>query len=228
MAKQLQLDLPQWGGRRPGAGRPRLHQRSGLRGPGVPHLRHGAIAQRHPVHVTLRLQPGVGYLRSQGRARVLQDAFRAARIRLGMRVVHYSIQGNHLHLIVEVESSEALSRAMQGLAIRIARRLNALAARKGAVFADRYHARALASRREVANAVRYVLGNYRHHTREPLPARWRDPLSSAAFVDTRPGDDAPVAPPRTWLLRIGWTLEPSVPCPRRYEPSMPAGRPQAG
>ena len=207
MAKQLQLDLPQWGGRRPGAGRPRQHQRPGLRGPGVPHLRRGAIAERHPVHVTLRLQPGVGYLRSQGRARVLQDAFRAARIRFGMRVVHYSIQGNHLHLIVEVESSEALSRAMQGLAIRIARRLNALAARKGPVFADRYHARALVSRREVANAVRYVLRNFRHHTREPLPARWEDPLSSARFVREKPEDDAPVAPPRTWLLRVGWLRE---------------------
>ena len=206
MGKQLKLDLPQWGGRRKGAGRPRKHERPGLRRPGVPHLRRGSIAGRHPVHVTLRLQPGVGYLRTQSRAQVLQDAFRAARIRFGMRVVHYSIQGNHLHLIVEVESCAALSRAMQGLAIRIARRLNALAARKGAVFADRYHARALVSRREVANAVRYVLRNFRHHTRERLPARWEDPLSTARFVHARPDHDAPVAPPRTWLLRVGWRL----------------------
>ena len=207
MGKQLELDLPKRGGRRQGAGRPRKHERPGLRGPGVPHLSRASIAERHPVHVTLRVQPGVGYLRAPSRARVLQEAFRAARIRFGMRVVHYSIQGNHLHLIVEVKSRAALSQAMQGLAIRIARRLNALAARKGAVFADRYHARALVSRREVANAVRYVLRNFRHHTRERLPPRWQDPLSSARFVRARPDDDAPVAPPRTWLLRVGWLLE---------------------
>src|SRR5205807_2383895 len=98
--------------------------------------------------------------------------------RFGMRVVHYSIQGNHLHLLVEAENALALARGMQGLAIRIARRLNRLARRSGPVFADRYHAHPLVSRREVANAVRYVLGNYRHHAREYLPPRWDDPFSS--------------------------------------------------
>jgi REP element-mobilizing transposase RayT len=159
------------------------------------------LSPHHPIHVTQRVQPGVGYLRSQSRAKIIEDALRGQSNR--MRVVHYSIQGNHLHLIVEVESKAALSAGMQALAIRIAKRLNALAARRGAVFVDRYHARALSTRREVAHAVRYVLENYRHHARASLPPRWRDPLSSAAL---RP--DAPVAAARTWLLRIGWKLEP--------------------
>ena len=34
--------------------------------------------------------------------------------------------GNHLHLIVEADGNEALSRAMQGLCIRIAKALNAM------------------------------------------------------------------------------------------------------
>ena len=54
------------------------------------------------------------------------------------------------------------------------------------------------------DAVKYVLDNYRHHTREHLPARWDDPLSSAQFLDRQPGEDAPVVRPRTWLLRVGW------------------------
>jgi REP element-mobilizing transposase RayT len=205
MSGQLNLALPKWGGRRDGAGRPRTREHPGLFKPGVPHLRRAELSRHHPIHVTLRVQPGVGYLRSQSRAKIIEDALRGLSNR--MRVVHYSIQGNHLHLIVEVESKAALSAAMQGLAIRIAKRLNALAARKGAVFVDRYHARALSTRREVAHAIRYVLENYRHHTREHLPSRWRDPLSSAA-----PKADAPVAAPRTWLLRVGWKLEPP---PRR-------------
>ena len=206
MEKQRKLPLKFRGGRRKGAGRPRTRPHPGLDGPGVPHLPRQPLAARHPVHVTLRLQPGVGYLRSGSRARAIEDALRAARLRFGMRVVHYSIQGNHLHLIVEVEGAEALSRGMQGLAIRLAKRLNALAGRKGAVFADRYHSRALVTPREVANAVRYVLGNYRHHTREYLPPRWEDALSSARFLRDPPEGSAPVALPRTWLLRAGWKL----------------------
>src|SRR6266851_67370 len=138
------------------------------------------------------------------RANLLENAFREARLRFGMRIVHYSIQGNHLHLIVEVDDTVSLSRGVQGLAVRIARRLNALIRRRGAVFVDRYHAHALRTRREVAHAVRYVLGNYRHHTREYLPPRWDDPYSSSRFLRAAPKSDAPVMPPRTWLLRIGW------------------------
>jgi len=156
------------------------------------------------VHVTLRVQPGIGYLRAYRRARLLEHAFREARLRYGMRIVHYSIQGNHLHLLVEVDDAEALTRGMQGLAIRIARRLNALIGRRGAVFADRYHSRALETRREVGNAVRYVLGNHRHHTLEHLPPRWDDPWSSARFLNGAMESDAPVMPARTWLLRVGW------------------------
>ena len=213
MPRQLQLALPQWGGRRKGAGRPRTRSHPGLDRPGVPHQTRAELSPHHPVHVTQRVQPGVGYLRGYRRAKVIEQALRKAHLRSGMRVVHYSIQGNHLHLIVEAEDAGALSRGMQALAIRIARRLNALASRRGAVFVDRYHAHALSSRREVANAVRYVLGNYRHHAREHLPPHFRDPLSSAV---ARP--DAPVAPPRTWLLRIGWKLEPAPRRPSGYEP----------
>ena len=204
MARQLSLPLPKRGGRRKGAGRPRKLPHPGLRGPGVPHLKRAEIAPRHPVHVTMRVQPGVGYLRGYQRAKLLEDAFHEARLRFGMRIVHYSIQGNHLHLIVEVDDTGSLSRGVQGLAVRIARRLNALIRRRGAVFVDRYHAHALRTRREVAHAVRYVLGNHRRHTREHLPPRWDDPYSSSRFLRAAPKSDAPVMPPRTWLLRVGW------------------------
>jgi REP element-mobilizing transposase RayT len=153
----------------------------------------------------MRLLSGVGYLRARRRTKLLEAAFREARLRFGMRIVHYSIQGNHLHLLVEVDSAEALARGMQGLATRIARRLNALIGRRGAVFVDRYHSRALRTPREVANAIRYVLGNYRHHTLEHLPSRWEDAMSSTRFLrGGRPGENAPVVEPKTWLLRVGW------------------------
>jgi len=190
--KQLLLELPTWGGQRRGAGR----QPNGRKA-GVSHLRRPELSGREPVHVTVRVRAAVGYLRAQSRVRVIEDAIAEASDRFGMRIVHYSIQGNHLHFLVESEDSGALARGMQGLCIRIARGLNGLSNRHGRVFDDRYHAHVLRTRREAANAVKYVLGNYRHHTLEHLPPRWEDPCSSA-----RPG--ARVAPPKTWLLRVGW------------------------
>lgn len=185
MPKQLKLPLPQWGGKREGAGRPRTRPHPGLEGPGVPHLLREQVNPRHPVHVTLKVRPGIGYLRAQRRARAIVRALNES----GLRVVHYSIQGNHLHLIVEVDDNEMLARGMQGLAIRIAKRLNALQNRRGPVFVDRYHAHMLRSRRETANAVRYLYRNYRKHTYEHVEPRWSDPLTGS------------LAAPWTWLLK---------------------------
>ncbi len=147
----------------------------------------------------MRLQAGIGSLRAYRRAKLVQDALRVTRERFGVRIIHYSVQGNHLHLIVEAEGATALSRGMQGLATRLAKRLNALANRRGGVFADRYHARALTSPREVANVIRYVVANYHHHARESLPPGWADPLATRV--------DAPLVAPAVWLPRVGWTLE---------------------
>lgn len=207
--KQLRLEFRKRGGRRLGAGRPRVHEHPGLVGPGVPHVEREAFGSRRAVHVTQRVRPDVGYLRKQGPAQVLLRAFKDAAERGGMRIAHYSVQGQHLHLVVEAADKRALSLGMQGLAIRVARRLNARLGRRGPVFADRYHAHILESRREVANAVRYVTGNYRHHAREWLADDFRDPLA------TLPG--RPLATPLLWLLRVGWMSEPQRP-PRPFEP----------
>jgi REP-associated tyrosine transposase len=95
---------------------------------------------------------------------------------------------------------------MQGLATRLAKGLNALARRRGGVFADRYHAHPLKTPRETKRAVRYVLTNYRHHALEYLPTGWTDPLASARFANLPPANDAPVVAPSVWLLRVGWRL----------------------
>ena len=194
--KQMELKLQRRGGKRRGAGRKPKGDNAG-----VSHSRRPQFKARHPVHVTMRLLSGVGYLRGYSRRRAIEDALRQAKRRFGMRVVHYSIQGNHLHLIVEVEDPSMFSRAIQGLAIRLARALNRIAGRTGKVFSDRFHSHVLESLRKVVNAVRYVLENFRHHLREDVAPLGVDPCSSAAWFGTPRADDAPVSPPRTWLLR---------------------------
>ena len=194
--KQLPLPLKTWGGKRKGAGRPPTGAKAG-----VSHLKRARFPGRHPVHVTLRTLPGTGYLRGDRRYRAIVEALREAKERHGVRVIHYSVQGNHLHLLVEAAGAESLARGVQGLSVRLARALNRAARRRGKVFADRYHAHVLASRREVARALRYLLENFRHHLREDVAPRGADPCSSAAWIEIPLPDDAPVLRPRTWLLR---------------------------
>ena len=190
-----------WGGARPGAGRKRDP------GSGVPHGTRPALGKTHPVHLTWRFVPGLPNLRSPGLAALLRHAFDAGKDRFGFRLVHYSIQSNHLHLIAEAEDERALSRGMQGLGVRIAKRLNKELDRAGRVLSDRYHARQLRSPREVRHALRYVINNaLKHGVRCALP----DPCSSGHVFDGwrdfahSLSAHAPVCTARTWLLRVGW------------------------
>jgi len=128
-----------------------------------------------------------------------------------MRLVHWSVQGNHLHLIVEAKDRLALSRGMQGLKIRLAKALNRLWGRAGSVFSDRYHAVALRTPRQVRSALLYVLNNFRKHEGQRgrrLPPSFVDPLSTALAFDgwkrQTPIPSSWKTKPRTWLLAKGW------------------------
>jgi REP-associated tyrosine transposase len=129
--------------------------------------------------------------------------------REGFRLVHFSVQSNHMHLLVEGGCRTSLSRGLQGLAVRMARALNRLWRRIGSVFADRYHDRILRSPTEVWNALRYVLCNARKHGAWTSRSR-PDPMSSAPWFDgwsdalPEPAESASIPRARTWLLNDGW------------------------
>ena len=158
MPRQTSLVFRTWGGARQGAGRKRATARSN-----VSHLKRAPLDANHPVLVTMRVRRDVPNLRTQRPMAGVRLAFAGGRRRFGFRLVHFSVQGNHLHLIVEAADKRALSRGMQGLAIRLARRVNGALGRTGGMFADRYHARALGTPREVRNALAYVLLNRQRH-----------------------------------------------------------------
>ena len=198
---QLELKARTHGGRREGAGRKRVLTS------GLPHLRRPALASRHPVHVTLKVRPGLPGLRGDRAFPVVRSALRMARRRLGVRLVHFSVQSKHLHLVVEAADIAALGQGIKGLAVRLARRLNTLFGTKGAVFPDRFHARALRSPTEVRDALGYVVHNYAAHLAPDgfvIPRGTRDLLSSAAWITAPPPESAPVVAAETWLLREGW------------------------
>jgi len=111
--------------------------------------------------------------------RVLQKA--ARQFRQMFRTIEYSVQSNHVHLVVEAADQRELSRGMQGFGIRLAKNLNLRLERRGRVLSDRYHARTLRTPTQTLNALRYVRQNtHLHRWREGLRASWNpDPCSTA-------------------------------------------------
>ena len=211
--KQLEIAFRTWGGRRD-------HSRRKNRRTTVAHVARERFRPSEPLHVTLRLGAPYRNLRERASVAALGAAFRkgCGRGRHGFRLVHFSIQPTHLHLVVEAAELGTLSRGIQGLCVRVARRLNRLFRRRGSVFADRYHARVLRTPREVRTTLVYVLQNARHHraTGAPAPgAPWTDVLSSARLFDgwtvnllsglsPPAGEEPPVLPAKSWLLTTGW------------------------
>src|SRR5688572_5430621 len=184
-SRQLSLSLrsqPRWGGARAGAGR-----RPGP-DPAIRHLPRERFHRPLPTHVTLRVRAGVPSLRTVPIVREIQRSFSAGCERPGFRLVHYSLQGNHAHLVVEAADQVALGRGMKAIGARLARAVNRVTGGRGSVLADRYHHRLLRTPREVHHALRYVLLNARHHVGKARSVLGRtavrfDPASSARWFD---------------------------------------------
>jgi hypothetical protein len=141
----------------------------------------------------------------------------------GVRVVHYSIQDNHLHLMIEGTDRADLGRKMKLLFSRIAMAVNRVARRAGKLFADRHHRHELTTPTEVRRALVYILFNERkHHAHSNTKL---DEASSAIWVvdwspDSAPSAESlarerakypmgpPITPPKTWLARTGWRRAP--------------------
>ena len=207
-------------------GRPRKGEKAGS-----PHKKRAAFKASEPVHVVLRVEKALGRLRRRDIYRAVRGATLVVASREGFRIVHISIQGNHIHLLVEADGRKALSRGMQAFQISAAKRMNAVVRevdpethevkrRSGKVFSDRYHSEVITSRRQARHALAYVLNNWRKH-REDRDVSWNvDPFSSGiafrgwkvfadpSFTWSAPAGYEPmiVWEPKTWLLSQGWLM----------------------
>lgn len=216
---QLCLQFRTRGGARRGAGRPPNGERAG-----VTHARRPHLARHHAAIVTMKVLTGLPSLRRTPLFLEIRKALAAGKDRFGFRLVHFSIQGDHVHLIAEAEDRHSLSRGMQGLSVRFARAVNRHLDRKGRVLRDRFHERVLKTPRAAQFALRYVLLNARKHNPAAIPCGFVDERSSAPWFAgfARPGSLAfgasaarqqwartgvspsPVVTARTWLLRVGY------------------------
>jgi putative transposase len=180
----------------------------------MPHDTRPKVDPRYPVQVTIRATPGLPSLRSPRVFGALRRAIARASLDR-FRVIHFSIQQDHGHFIVEGDEARRARGGMHGLAIRLALAVNRALGRKGQVVGDRYHARPLTTPRQMRNSMVYVLLNFRKHLRAPACI---DPRSSGSHFSgwqRAPGiadaitaaiTDSPSATvaPATWMARVGW------------------------
>ena len=212
MKRQLGFEFRSRGGARQGAGR----ERGSGRAPG--HARRPRLGKNVPVHVTLRAVAEVRCLRAQVVFAMVRGMIARSQ-RADFRVVHFSVQGSHIHLICEADDGRALGRGMQFLSSMIARGVSSTRGRRGSTWRERYHRRDLTSPRQVRNALRYVLMNHeKHGPQDSHTGPLLDPCSSALWFDgwsraTAPALRAlakhvrwgpPVVLAQGWLLRRGW------------------------
>ncbi len=169
-----------------------------------------------PSHVTLRVQRGIPSLRSRRFLREFRKTLRQANVRRDFRVVHYSVQSNHVHLLVEAAGRGAMGRGMKSIGARLARAVHRVFDRTGSVLHGRYHIRVLRTPREVRHALAYVLLDARQHGKERTGAappvrldegasgRGFDGWKAGRFREHPPPGRPEVAQAHTWLLRTGW------------------------
>jgi REP element-mobilizing transposase RayT len=186
-----------------------------------------------PVHVTIRIVGNVESLRRRDTYLALREVTIVTATRADFRIVHMSIQRDHIHLIVEADGKAALSKGVQGFAISAPRQINKAITerggdrRTGKVISERFHARPLVSPRAVRHAVADLLNNWRHHREDQAQptSSWRvDPFSSGAlFFGWKELVDSPVLwplpptyhplivlRPRTWLLQTWHRFHPLI------------------
>ncbi len=209
------------GGPRKGAGRKPSGRRSD------PKRAREKFRRTTAVHVTLRIRQGVRSLRCKPFVKEIRKSFRQANERGDFRLLHYSLQAGHVHLIVEADNQEALGRGMKSIGARIARAAQRVFGIKGRVISGAYHPHLLRTPREMYHALRYVLLNIRKHYHQqfhgPPPRVQIDEASSARWFENfsrpMPADRSgkrEVSRPRSWLPKTGW---------KRFGPIDPAAIP---
>ena len=174
------------------------------------------------MHVTCRCAKGVGRLRTGEVRQAIARAIAHVNQRKEFRVVHVSVQHDHLHFLVEADDHQTFVSGMRALTITVAKAINAAKQRTGRVFGYRYHATTIESPRQARNALAYVLNNWRHHLEDE-----KSLASRSALIDPYASGGSLHRLARTRGVRPtdAYAARPRAPgCSRRAGPSIRSSR----
>lgn len=209
-----------WGGRRRGAGRPNKSGR-------VSHERRETVDYKKPLHLTLKVSAKKWDLRCEDVSAAFKNGAAGAQ-KFGLRILHYSILRDHIHLIVEAKDNHSLAQGMRSFGSRLGIALRKIFGGSGPVFKGRYHLSVIKSPSQMKNSLAYVLQNFAKHSQL---LKHVDQFSSAAYFNDWSALFGPTAgpilldlnvsqrqlaperlaqipnylcQPKSWLAREGW------------------------
>lgn len=139
-----------------GAGRPAIHDR------GVRHIARDEIKRLTVLHLTVKIEKTKAGLRNKDTLKLLHRAILKAR-KQGLSILHYTLEYDHVHMMVEADDKTTLSKGMQAFGITFSKGVNRLKVAVGRVFKTRYDYRKLKTPTEIKNTLNYILGNSTKH-----------------------------------------------------------------
>ncbi len=146
------------GGSRKGAGAKK--KKPGMQN----HLPRPQFKSSWPLHINVKMVKEIPNLRTKHRFKLIKRAILKAREKK-LRIIHFCVQSNHLHLLVEASDKAELGKSMQSFCTSLAKLINNSCRRRGRVFVDRYHLHILRTSQEVKNAMKNIFQKLYKHTK---------------------------------------------------------------
>ena len=138
------------------AGRIAIHDK------GIRHTKREEILRPSPLHLTIKLKKA--NIQNKVILNGLRHAIMRARLQ-GLKIIHFSLEKNHVHLYVESQNNEILGRAMKAFGVSLVKKINRHFKTNGSCYKTRYHLHILRSATEVKRVIHYILNNGIKHRR---------------------------------------------------------------
>lgn len=163
-----------------GAGRNAIHDR------GIRHIARDEVKSSTPLHLTIKVERSKAGLKNKSIIKVLHSSIKKARL-IGLRIIHYTLEFDHVHLLVEADNKAILGKGMQSFGISFSKGINKLKGLSGRVFKTRYHFRKLKTPSEVKNVLNYILGNAVKHKTSTFINQYNSLMAVKDFSKLYPG-----------------------------------------
>lgn len=182
------------------------------------------------MHLTWRLKKNVTKIRRMDALEAFKKAAERAQ-KFGLRILHFSILSNHIHMIAEANSNETLATGMRSFGSSFGKNLRKLSGGTGPVFDGRFHMRPLTTPSEMKNALAYVLQNFAKHedlihhydrySSAPYFKNWKELFGHKRGPLLEDEESSPSLPkflssPKSWLASVGW-MQAKTAAPRSSE-----------
>lgn len=148
-----------------GAGRPRIHD------PGISHRKRPCLKKPSSLHLTIKVKRIKAEMKNRTVLILLKRAILNAR-KQGLRIIHFSLEYDHVHLLVEAADNLVLGKGMQAFGVTLSKAINRLKKLNGEVYKHRYHFRKITSTRELKVVMNYIFSNGMKHKTAKSPANF--------------------------------------------------------